>query len=86
MDVIDLGKPKVFKFAWNGETFEIGYPKMKDLKDLPSGEELSGKESIDFSINFLVGLGMSREVLEDMDYDVVIKIQEQVTAHSSKKK
>lgn len=85
MSMIDLGAKKVFKFKWDGEEYELNYPRMKDLKLLPE-EGMDGKEAIDFTMDFLQNLGAPKSVLEDMDYDVVVSLQKHITEHLAEKK
>lgn len=71
-------KKKVLKIKYDGQEIELQYPKVRQVDMLQKRIKEEG-ESVDMIIDFLEGLGLKREISEDMQADHVEAIVTSLT-------
>lgn len=80
MSVIEL-KRKVFQFKLDSETYEVRCPSVEQIKKFSDIEE---KDSFDALVNLLDELGMPKNVLLDLDFDIVEQIADVIIPKKKK--
>lgn len=69
-------------------TYELRKPKISEIvgyrKELKEGQ--GNEDSINSTIDWLVGLGLPKEIILELDQDVFLELVEYVAEASSKKK
>lgn len=76
-------KDEVLQFKYNGEVYELNFPKVKDLKKFQKDYK-ENEESIDVMIDFLVSLGGKREVIENLSSKALKAISEKLAGSEKK--
>jgi hypothetical protein len=76
-------KDEVLQFKYNGEVYELNFPKVKDLKKFQKDYK-ENEESIDVMIDFLVDLGGEREVIENLSAKALKAISEKLAGSEKK--
>lgn len=71
-------KKRVLKFNYDGNTYEINYPNVRQTSQFSKDYE-QAKDKIDIVINFLDKLGFDSEVCETMEMDHLNQILEKLT-------
>jgi NAD(P)H-hydrate repair Nnr-like enzyme with NAD(P)H-hydrate epimerase domain len=67
-------KRKKFSFKLDGESYEFGFPNVKQFSEYQKKLEKGKGKELDLIVDFLEGLGLKREVTESMEADHLVQI------------
>lgn len=85
-NIIDLGNDEIFSVKLNGKSYDIREPTVKDAtafqkaqKDKQEGDEIS------LFINFLEGLGLPRDIAENLSLSKIEILTKRIMGNLEKK-
>lgn len=82
---IDLGGTKVFEVTFNGKDYEINEPAVKDAQAFSKAQKKKDADEMGVFIDFLSGLGLPKEVGEQLPLSKIKYLTEQLIGDLEKK-
>ena len=83
--VIDLGNDSVYMVQVNGTSYEVREPKIKDARAFQKAQKKKGDDEMGVFIDFLDGLGLPREVSENLALSKIKTLTDRLIGDLEKK-